>query len=82
MSTKTLQERFFSDPEWFRVEELIKEYIDPLLDMSTIDITQPAEAVKAELVGRLLAHKSLSDFIEQSKLVGHARPKVEDSPFR
>jgi len=79
---KTIQERFFKDPEWYQVENLIKEYITPLLDMSTIDTSQPAEAVKAEIIGRRLAHKALNDFIEQSKLVGQARPPVENSPFR
>lgn len=67
---KTIQERFFQDPEWHLVEELIREYINPLLDMSTIDTSQPAEAVKAEIIGRNLAYDSLNKFLEQSKLVG------------
>ena len=79
---KTIQARFYQDPEWYQIENLIKEFIAPLLDMSTIDTTQPAEAVKAEIIGRRLAYKSLSDFIEQSKLVGQARQPVENSPFR
>lgn len=79
---KTLQERFFSDPEWYQVEELIKSYIEPLLDMSTIDVSQPAEHVKAEIIGRRLAYDGLSKFIEQSNLVGKAKPKPENSPFR
>lgn len=80
--SKELQRRFYSDPEWYQIEELIKEFIEPLLDMSSIDTTQPSEAVKAEIIGRRLAYKSLSDFIEQSKLVGQASKPPENSPFR
>jgi len=79
---KTIQERFFNDPEWYQVEELINKFIEPLLDMSSIDTSQPAEAVKAEIIGRRLAYKSLRDFIEQSKLVGQGKKPLANNPFR
>lgn len=75
MSTKILQERFYNDPEWYLVEELIQDFVKPLLDMSTIDTHQPAEHVKAEIIGRTLAHERLTSFLEQSRLVGHSKPK-------
>ena len=78
---KTVQERFFSDPEWHLVTDLIKQFIEPLLNMDTIDITQPAEHVKAEIIGRRLAYKQLHDFCEQSKLIGSPK-KVEVNPFQ
>lgn len=80
---KTVQERFYNDPEWYQIEELIMEFINPLLEMDTIDVSQPAEAVKAEVIGRRLAYKCLNDFIQQSKLVG-GKVKVETSksPFK
>lgn len=79
---KEVQEVFFKDARWSTVEQLIYEYINPLLDMSTIDTTQPAEHVKAEIIGRRLAYDKLYEFISQSKLVGHARPHIINSPFR
>ncbi len=79
---KTIQKRFYEDPEWYQIEELIKGFIQPLLDMSTIDTTQSAETVKAEIIGRTLAHQSLSAFLEQSNLIGKAKKPVENSPFR
>jgi hypothetical protein len=78
---KTVQKRFYEDPEWYQIEELIKEYINPLLDMSTVDTTQPAEHVKAEIIGRRLAHDSLSKFVEQSKLIGQAKKPDPQSPY-
>lgn len=78
---KTVQSRFFNDPEWHQVEELIKEFINPLLDMSTIDTTQSAETVKAEIIGRKLAYDCLWKFIEQSSLVGKAKKPDETSLY-
>lgn len=79
---KTVQERFYQDPEWKQIEDLIMEYINPLLDMSTIDLTQPAEHVKAEILGRTLAYDSLMKFIRQSKLVGGKLLDKEPNKFR
>lgn len=79
---KEVQKAFFEDPRWKTVEDLIYEFINPLLDMSTIDITQPAEAVKAEIIGRRLSYDTLYKFIEQTKLVGSSRPHITNSPYR
>jgi len=78
---KTVQARFYNDPEWYQVEELIKEFIEPLLDMTTVDTSQPAETVKAEIIGRKLAYDSLWKFIEQSKLVGKGKKPAENSVY-
>lgn len=79
---KTVKERFYQDPEWYQVEDIIKEFIAPLIDMSTIDTSQPSENVKAEIIGRKLAYDKLSAFLNQAKIIGHSKPKVENSPFR
>lgn len=81
MSMKTIRDRFINDPEWYLVEQLIREYIDPLLDMSTVDTKQPAENVKAEIIGRTLAYERLNEFLEQSKILGHSKPKDVNSIF-
>lgn len=76
-------DKFFTDPEWHLVAELIEGFIEPLLNMDSIDITQPAEHVKAEIIGRRLAYKSLRDFLEQSKLIATKVRKVDNSnPFK
>lgn len=79
---KTVQERFFKDPEWHLVTDLIEEFIEPLLNMDTVDVTQPAEHVKAEILGRRLAYKSLHDFCEQSKLIGSQKKVDNNNPFK
>jgi hypothetical protein len=74
-----LYTRFFTDPQWGEVEEMILNHINPLLDMSTIDLTQPAEHVKAEIIGRTLAYNNLSDFLQQTGLVQRELPKIKNN---
>lgn len=73
--------RFFQDPRWHLVEELILEYVEPLKDMESIDTSQPAEHVKAEIIGRMLAFNALSKFLNDTTLV--SRPIKEfKNPFK
>jgi len=69
MTIETITARFFEDPEWKQVEDMILSYIEPLRDFNTIDLKQPAEHVKAEVIGRMLCYNSLSKFLSETKLV-------------
>lgn len=60
---KIIPKRFLDDPEWGQVEEVINEFITPLLSIRDIDITQPADEIKAEVIGRLKAFETLEGFI-------------------
>lgn len=78
-----LRKTFFEDPRWSGVEELIREFIEPLKDMSSIDTSKDGETVRAEIIGRMLAYETLNNFLSQVKIVGS--PKREEqikSPFR
>lgn len=65
---KTIPKRFTDDPEWYAVEEVISEFITPLLSIQDIDITMPAEDVKAEVIGKLKAYQALEGFITSKGL--------------
>ena len=75
---KSIQERFYKDPEWHQVEDLILEFINPLLDMTTIDTSQKAEHVKAEVIGRRLAYDALIKFVRGSKMLNRELPDNKD----
>lgn len=77
-----LRNKFFSDPDWSKVENIILDYIEPLTDMSTVDTNQTAETVKAEIIGRSLAYKSLYKFLQDSQIVSSPRLKTLKNPFR
>jgi hypothetical protein len=69
MSLQELQKEFFQDPRWAEVEDLIMKFVEPLIDMNTIDLTQPAEAVKAEIIGRTIAYNKMTEFLTSTRVV-------------
>lgn len=77
----TLKDKFFSDPDWKLVEDLIHKHIDPLRDMSNIDLSQAAEHVKADLIGRITHYNALSEFLNDTLLVSRKLNKI-DNPYR
>lgn len=80
MSIQDLQKTFFQDPRWKEVEDLLLSYIEPLTDMNTIDDTQPAEHVKAEIIGRKLAYRSIKEFLDSTKVVSRPLKEIKN-PF-
>lgn len=60
---KIIPQRFKNDPDWYQVEEIIKEFIDPLINLLEIDITQPADEIKSEIIGRRKAYETLQGFV-------------------
>ncbi len=66
---KTIPKRFQEDPDWYQVEEVISEFITPLLSIRDIDITKDAADVKAEVIGKLKAFEALEGFIRSKGLV-------------
>jgi hypothetical protein len=80
MSLQDLQSTFFQDPRWAEVEDMIMKFIDPLTDMNTIDLKQPAEHVKAEIIGRTIAYNSLKEFLTSTKVLSRPLKTIRD-PF-
>lgn len=78
---KEISKRFFADPEWHQVETLISEFIEPLMDMTTIDTKQPAESVKAEVIARSIAYNTMKQFLNQAKILGHSKKPDPNSPY-
>jgi hypothetical protein len=66
---KVLTARFFADPEWKQVEEMILAHIEPFKDLDSIDTSQPGEHVKAEIIARKLSYNALTKFLADTKLV-------------
>ena len=66
---KMIPKRFLQDPDWFQVEEAVLEFINPLLDINTVDTKAPAEHVKAEVLGRKMSYDALIVFVRESGLV-------------
>lgn len=76
-----LEKKFFNDPDWKQIENMLVGYITPLIDMSTVDTKQPAEHVKAEIIGRTLAYNSIVQFLNNSRVVSRPLPVIKN-PFK
>lgn len=61
-----LKDKFFTDPDWSMMEELIRGYITPLESSLNIDPNWSNDQIATEVRGRQLAYKSLDDFLTQS----------------
>ena len=61
--------KFFNDPDWRICEDLLKGYIHDLEDATTIDTTQTAETVKAEIIGRQIARDRLKSFLIETGFI-------------
>lgn len=78
---KILKDKFFTDPDWKMVEELLRSYIDPMIDFNTIDIKAPAEHVKAEVIGRMYAYNGLSKFLADTQFINRPLKEIKN-PFK
>jgi hypothetical protein len=54
--------KFFLDPEWHFVMEMLSRNTEPLRDIATIDISQSAETIKAIIAGRQETLKLVDNF--------------------
>lgn len=68
-----VKDRFFKDPQWYLMEELILEFINPLLELKTIDKSQSAEHVKAEVIAREMSYNALIAFVRSSGMVSEKK---------
>lgn len=63
-------QKFTQDPDWVLVEELIHEYIEPLRDISTIELNRGADAVMADVAGRQKAYEGMTKFLRECRILG------------
>jgi len=64
-----LKNKFINDPDWKEIEKIIHSYIDPLLDIKTIDTKKSGDEVKAELILRVLYYEQLNKFLVDCQLL-------------
>lgn len=64
-----LNNKFFSDPDFYLIYELLSKNTDKLRDINTIDITQSAETIKAQIAGRQETLKLVDNFKKDIEVV-------------
>lgn len=66
---KKLNEKFFTDPDWAMMEELILSYIDPLKSVETINAKMSNDQIATEVRGRQISYDALYRFLQDAKVV-------------
>ena len=61
--------KFFSDPDWVIVQKAIGDEIVRLEMLKEIDVTTPAEDVKAQVIGHKRARSILLDFFKTCDII-------------
>lgn len=76
-----LREKFFNDPEWKHVEEILKGFIDPLVDPKNLDWGQNATQFKAELRAKYKIYEQLSKFLVETGIIKTPLKEIKN-PWR
>ena len=74
---KKLRDKFFTDPDWSEMEELIEEYLAPMRDTENIPDNLSNDQIASEVRGRKLIIRSLDKFLADSGIIsGRIRKQV------
>jgi hypothetical protein len=82
VNLNNLKAKFFSDPDWKEVEELLMDFVTPLIEMRDIDTSQPSENVKAEVIARQKSYELITAFLEQTTIVGNPNQYKKTGTFK
>ncbi len=66
---KKLRDKFFSDPDWIEMEELIEEYLSPMRDTETIPDNLSNDQIASEVRGRKMITRNLDKFLSDSGII-------------
>lgn len=61
--------KFTQDPDWNLMEELVNNYLAPLTEIGTIDITKSNDEIATEVRGRQIAIDGLTKFLNEAKII-------------
>lgn len=74
---KKLNDKFFTDPDWKEVEELLTEYLSPFESVMNIDSKLSNDQIASEVRGRQLMVENLNKFLLDTKVI---RQKINSQP--
>jgi hypothetical protein len=69
MDTKVLTARFFEDPEWKHVEDMLLAKMASLEEITDKDLKEYRGHIEEQIIGRRLAYNVLKEFLQETKLV-------------
>jgi len=77
---KKLHEKFFSDPDWKMMEELIQGYLEPFRSVEAIGSDLSNDQIATEVRGRQLLIKQLEKFLSETGII--SRPTTTGKSYK
>lgn len=76
--TKIVNDKFFKDPDWALVEQILLEYLRPLIDLTKVDTKRSNDEITADVRARQISYENLIDFLIGAGLLkkGVLEPKT------
>jgi len=71
-----LRDKFFSDPDWRQMEELLNEYLEPMRSVLNIPDDLTNDQLATEVRGRKLTIEKLEKFLSDSHIIRNSTGKV------
>ena len=69
LSKQEKLKRLFQDPEWKLVDEMLREYVDPLKDIFAVDLTDTAVSVKGEIKAKKQFYSLIIKFLSDAQAI-------------
>lgn len=61
--------RLFQDPEWKLIDEMLREYIEPLVNLNNLDLSDTATSVKGEIRAKKQYYYLLDKFLKDAQAI-------------
>lgn len=61
--------RLFQDPEWKLVDEMLREYIEPIVNLNSLDLNDTAVSVKGEIRARKQFYHLIDKFLKDAQAI-------------
>jgi len=76
--------KFVNDPEWYLIEDLIREKIEPLQYLASLDVKGSPEDIKAQVLANKLCYDKMTKWLVQMGVLKKplVAPKAGDDPLR
>lgn len=72
--------RLFQDPDWKFIEEMLKEYIEPLKDIGYLELSDSATSLKGEIRVRKQTYQLLDKFLKDAQAIAEGQDPAKRDP--
>ena len=65
--------RLFQDPEWTLVDKMLRGYIEPLMSLEQLDLSNTNESVKGEVKAKLQFYVLVDKFLKDAEVLANGK---------